>query len=360
MFKDPVLNETYEKFIELKKFIGEQKIKDRIKEIEKTEESPEFWASPEKSQVLLQELSSLKRQLEEIDAIEKKFEYLSELEPLKDEEQAFLLEFEKEKRLVQNEVEELEVKTVLNAPEDRKNAILTIHPGAGGTESQDWAEMLLRMYTRFLDRRNFKYRIVDLQPGDDAGIKDATILVEGEFAYGLLKAERGIHRLVRISPFDASKRRHTSFASVFVYPEREDVEVNISEDELKMDTFRSSGPGGQHMQKNETAVRITHIPTGIVVSCQSERSQHQNKLTALRILKARLYDYLKEQEMEKLGDIEREKSEIAWGRQIRSYILHPYRLVKDHRTDYEETNVEAVLNGEIDEFIRKYLLLKTK
>ncbi|HOP32682.1 MAG TPA: peptide chain release factor 2 [Candidatus Hydrothermia bacterium] len=360
MFKDPVLNETYEKFIELKKFIGEQKIKDRIKEIEKTEESPEFWASPEKSQVLLQELSSLKRQLEEIDAIEKKFEYLSELEPLKDEEQAFLLEFEKEKRLLQNEVEELEVKTVLNAPEDRKNAILTIHPGAGGTESQDWAEMLLRMYTRFLDRRNFKYRIVDLQPGDDAGIKDATILVEGEFAYGLLKAERGIHRLVRISPFDASKRRHTSFASVFVYPEREDVEVNISEDELKMDTFRSSGPGGQHMQKNETAVRITHIPTGIVVSCQSERSQHQNKLTALRILKARLYDYLKEQEMEKLGDIEREKSEIAWGRQIRSYILHPYRLVKDHRTDYEETNVEAVLNGEIDEFIRKYLLLKTK
>lgn len=250
----------------------------------------------------------------------------------------------------------MEVKATLNSPEDKKNAILTIHPGAGGTESQDWAQMLLRMYMRWLERKGFKYKIVNLQPGEEAGIKDATVFVEGPYAYGLLKAERGVHRLVRISPFDASRRRHTSFASVFVYPEVEDVEVEIKEDELKIDTFRSSGPGGQHMQKNETAVRITHIPTGIVVTCQSERSQHQNKLTALKILRARLYEYYKEKEKEKLGEIEKEKDEIAWGRQIRSYILHPYKMVKDHRTGYEVGNAEAVLDGEIDEFIRRYLL----
>ncbi len=360
MFRDPALEETYKKFSEIKKYLDIEKMIKRILEIEKMQESPDFWALPERAQLALQELSSLKKQQETIEDIEKKFVYLSELEPLKDEDPEFFKEFEKEKRQILEEIEDLEIRTVLVEPEDRKNAILTIHPGAGGTESQDWAEMLLRMYLRFLEKRKFKYRIVDIQPGEEAGIKDATILVEGDFAYGLLKAERGVHRLVRISPFDASRRRHTSFASVFVYPEREDVEVNISEDELRIDTFRSSGPGGQHMQKNETAVRITHLPTGIVVACQSERSQHQNKLTALRILKARLYEYLKEKEKEKIGDIEKEKSEIAWGRQIRSYILHPYKLVKDHRTNFEMPNADAVLNGEIDEFIRKFLLFKAK
>jgi peptide chain release factor 2 len=358
MFKDPALEELYGRFEDVKKYLDVTEMEKRISEIEKMQESTDFWANPEKAQSLLQELSSLKKQLEEFDEIEKKFAYLAELEPLKDEDPEFLQEFEKEKRLIREEIEDLEIKTVLKSPEDRKNAIMTIHPGAGGTESQDWAEMLLRMYLRFFERKKFKYKIVDLQPGEEAGIKDATILVEGDYAYGLLKAERGVHRLVRISPFDASKRRHTSFASVFVYPEQEDVEINISEEDLKIETFRSSGPGGQHMQKNETAVRITHIPTGIVVACQSERSQYQNKLTAMRILKARLYQYYKEKEKEKLSDIEKEKSEIGWGRQIRSYILHPYKLVKDHRTDYEEPNADAVLDGEIDEFIRKFLLSK--
>ena len=358
MFKDPALEELYGRFEDVKKYLDVTEMEKRISEIEKMQESTDFWAKPEKAQSLLQELSSLKKQIEEVDEIEKKFAYLAELEPLKDEDPEFLQEFEKEKRLIREEIEDLEIKTVLKSPEDRKNAIMTIHPGAGGTESQDWAEMLLRMYLRFFERKKFKYKIVDLQPGEEAGIKDATILVEGDYAYGLLKAERGVHRLVRISPFDASKRRHTSFASVFVYPEQEDVEINISEEDLKIETFRSSGPGGQHMQKNETAVRITHIPTGIVVACQSERSQYQNKLTAMRILKARLYQYYKEKEKEKLSDIEKEKSEIGWGRQIRSYILHPYKLVKDHRTDYEEPNADAVLDGEIDEFIRKFLLSK--
>lgn len=360
MFKDPQLEEVYLKFEELKKFLNIEFKQNRLKELEKEQESPEFWASPEKSQVLLKEISDLKKQLEEIRSIDEKFKYLKELEDLKDEDVEFLHEFEKEKNSAKIIVEDLEVKLVLQSPEDSKNAIITIHPGAGGTESQDWAEMLLRMYLRFLERKGFKYKIVDLQPGEEAGIKDATVLVEGDYAYGLLKAERGVHRLVRISPFDASKRRHTSFASVFVYPEQDEVEINIAEDELKIDTFRSSGPGGQHMQKNETAVRITHIPTGIIVTCQSERSQHQNKLTAMRILKARLYEFYKEKEKEKMGEIEKEKSEIGWGRQIRSYILHPYKLVKDHRTGYEEPNADAVLNGELDEFVRKYLLLRPK
>lgn len=360
MFKDPSLEEIHIKFQELKKFMNFENLISKIAEIEKLQESQDFWANPEKAQTLLQELSSIKRQVEEVKQLEERFKYLKELEEIKDEDPEFFQEFEKEKKEVEETLTDLEIKTVLQSPDDPKNAILTIHPGAGGTESQDWAEMLLRMYLRFFEKKGFKYRIVDLQPGEEAGIKDATVLVEGEYAYGFLKAERGVHRLVRISPFDASRRRHTSFASVFVYPETEDVEVTINEEDLKVDTFRSSGPGGQHMQKNETAVRITHIPTGIVVSCQSERSQYQNKLTALRILKARLYEYYKEKEREKLGEIEKEKSEIGWGRQIRSYILHPYKLVKDHRTDYEVSNADAVLDGEIEEFIRKFLLSQIK
>ena len=356
MFKDPELEKLHQKFEDIVKFLNLERKKKRIKELEQEQQSPDFWNNPEEAQKKSQELSHLKKEIEEIKKIQDDLKYLKELEELKDEDTEILEEFEKEKKRLLKQIEELEVKATLNSPEDKKNAILTIHPGAGGTESQDWAQMLLRMYMRWLERKGFKYKIVNLQPGEEAGIKDATVFVEGPYAYGLLKAERGVHRLVRISPFDASRRRHTSFASVFVYPEVEDVEVEIKEDELKIDTFRSSGPGGQHMQKNETAVRITHIPTGIVVTCQSERSQHQNKLTALKILRARLYEYYKEKEKEKLGEIEKEKDEIAWGRQIRSYILHPYKMVKDHRTGYEVGNAEAVLDGEIDEFIRRYLL----
>ncbi len=305
-------------------------------------------------------LSSLKKRLDTIRRLEEQIKYVEELSELVDEDEELAAEYDKEIAKLEEDLNQAELEAVLNEPEDRNNAILTIHPGAGGTESQDWAEMLMRMYIKWIERKGFKYKILDYQPGEEAGIKDVTILVEGPYAYGYLKAERGIHRLVRISPFDASRRRHTSFASVFVYPEMEDVEVDIRKEDLRIDTFRASGPGGQHMQKNETAVRITHIPTGIVVSCQSERSQHQNKLTALRILKARLYEYYKEKEKEKLADVEKEKTDIGWGHQIRSYVLHPYKVVKDHRTGYESSNPDAVLDGDIDEFIRQFLIKSKK
>ncbi len=254
-------------------------------------------------------------------------------------------------------IDDLELRSLLSDPDDQKNAILTIHPGAGGTESQDWAEMLLRMYLRWIEKKGFESQILDLQPGEEAGIKDATIEVRGNYAYGFLKAEAGVHRLVRISPFDFNQRRHTSFASVFVYPEIEsDVEVEIDPNDLRIDTFRASGAGGQHVNKTSSAVRITHIPTGIVVTCQSERSQHRNREAAMKILRARLYQLKKQEEREKLSEIESQKKEIAWGNQIRSYVFHPYTLVKDHRTGVETGNVQAVMDGELDPFIRAYLL----
>lgn len=255
---------------------------------------------------------------------------------------------------------ELEITSFLKEEIDKKGAILTIHPGAGGIESCDWAEMLLRMYLKFFERKNFKYEILDLKPNEEAGIKEVVIEITSPNAYGFLKSEIGVHRLVRISPFDANKRRHTSFASVFVYPEIEDVEVKIDEKDLKIETFRASGHGGQHVNKVSTAVRITHIPTGITASCQSERSQFLNKRNALKILKIKLYKYYEEKKREEIKKYEEKKTEIAWGYQIRSYILFPYQLVKDHRTNYETTDVEAVLNGEIDDFIFVYLTQKGK
>ncbi|RKY97463.1 MAG: peptide chain release factor 2, partial [Candidatus Hydrothermota bacterium] len=335
-----------------------ESIRKAIREIEAKSQSPDFWQDPKHAQKLMAELAHLKRKLQRIEQLDENFAYLNELSELAAEDPDFLKEYEKELKNLEKELNELELQAVMDEPDDKNNAILTIHPGAGGTESQDWAEMLMRMYLRWIERKGFKYKILDYQPGEEAGIKDVTILVEGPYAYGYLKAERGIHRLVRISPFDASRRRHTSFASVFVYPELEDVEVEIKKEDLKIETFRSSGPGGQHMQKNETAVRITHIPTGITVTCQAERSQHQNKNIALKILKSRLYQYYKEKERERLSDIEKEKSEIAWGHQIRSYVLHPYKMVKDHRTGYEVGNADAVLDGDIDEFIRRFLIMR--
>ncbi len=254
------------------------------------------------------------------------------------------------------QVARLELETVLSGKHDRGPAILSINPGAGGTESQDWAEMLLRMYLRWAEGRGFRSEVLDLQPGEEAGIKGATVTVSGPNAYGYLRAETGVHRLVRISPFDTSRRRHTSFASVYVYPElEEDIQVVIDERELRIDTFRSSGAGGQHVNVTDSAVRIIHLPTGIVVSCQNERSQHKNKAMAMKVLRARLYERARqeqEQELERLGG---EKKEIAWGSQIRSYVLAPYQLVKDHRTGVETGNVEAVLDGRIDAFIEAYL-----
>jgi peptide chain release factor 2 len=256
---------------------------------------------------------------------------------------------------LRDELEAFEIKVILSGPQDGKNAILSIHPGAGGTESQDWAQMLMRMYLRWAERVGVKAEVVDLLPGEEAGIKSATITMTGEFAYGYLKSEIGVHRLIRISPFDASKRRHTSFASVAVIPEVEDVEVVIRDDELRVDVYRSSGPGGQGVNTADSAVRITHLPSGIVVACQNERSQLRNRDTAMRILRARLYQVYEKKQREELAELTGEKKEIAFGSQIRTYTFHPYQIIKDHRTGVEVGNVEAVMDGDIDSFIRAFL-----
>jgi peptide chain release factor 2 len=255
------------------------------------------------------------------------------------------------------EVQAGEIKKMLGGEHDRRHAIVTIHPGAGGTESQDWAEMLLRMYLRWSERRGFKREMIDYQPGDEAGLKSATFTISGEYAYGLLSAEAGVHRLVRISPFDQAARRHTSFASLHVWPELpEDVDVEIDEKDLRIDTYRSSGAGGQHVNVTDSAVRLTHLPSGIVVSCQNERSQHRNRDSAMKVLKARLYDLKLKEQQAKLEQISGVKQQIAFGNQIRSYVLHPYQLVKDHRTKEQVGDVNRVLDGDLDVFIKSFLM----
>lgn len=264
-------------------------------------------------------------------------------------------------RAFEQELQEAELRTLFFDEDDARNAILTIHPGAGGTESQDWAQMLFRMYLRFAERKGFRTEVIDFQPGEEAGLKSATIRIEGDYAFGLLSQESGVHRLVRISPFDANKRRHTSFAAVFVYPEiEEEIEIEINPDDLKIDTYRASGKGGQHVNRTDSAVRITHIPTGIVVQCQNERSQHQNKATAMKLLKARLYEIEKRKRREKIDKLEDMKSDIAWGNQIRSYVLHPYKMIKDLRTRVETGDVDRILDGDLDEFIKASLMLRKK
>jgi len=276
------------------------------------------------------------------------------LEEEEDEEAA--RELKEEVEAISQDLDKLELKLMLGGKHDRNNAILSIHPGAGGTESQDWASMLLRMYQRWAERKGYKVEVLDLLPGDEAGIKSATLLVSGDYAYGYLKAESGVHRLVRISPFDANKRRHTSFASVSVIPEIEDeVDVEIKDEDLRIDTFRAGGPGGQHVNRTDSAVRIVHIPTGITVQCQSERSQHRNRELAMKVLKARLYEYYRQKQEEELAKLRGERKDIAFGNQIRSYVFHPYKLVKDLRTGVETGNVDAVMDGEIDMFIEAYL-----
>jgi peptide chain release factor 2 len=260
---------------------------------------------------------------------------------------------------LEQEVDAAESKKMLSGEHDLSNAIVTIHPGAGGTESQDWAEMLLRMYLRWSERRGFKREVIDYQPGDEAGIKSATVLLTGEYAFGLMAAEAGVHRLVRISPFDQAARRHTSFASVFVWPELpEDVDVEIDDKDLRVDTFRSSGAGGQHVNVTDSAIRITHLPTGIVVSCQNERSQHKNRASAMKVLRSRLFDLKMKENAAKLEQIGGEKRDIAFGSQIRSYVLQPYQMVKDHRTKMEVGTPDRVLDGDVDPFIKTYLMKK--
>ena len=257
---------------------------------------------------------------------------------------------------LEEQLDKFEFTALLSGPDDYRDAFLTIHPGAGGTESQDWAEMLFRMYNRWSERRGFTAELVDYQPGEEAGLKSVTVQIKGEYVYGHLKAESGVHRLVRISPFDANARRHTSFVSVHVYPIVEDnIEIEIKDDDLRIDTYRSSGAGGQHVNKTSSAVRITHAPSGIVVTCQSERSQHKNKDAAMTVLKARLYQRRKEEEAEKMAKYDQDKKKIEWGSQIRSYVFHPYNMVKDHRTSMETGNVQAVMDGDIDRFIEAYL-----
>jgi peptide chain release factor 2 len=257
------------------------------------------------------------------------------------------------------QVDAAEIKKMLGGEHDTANAIVTIHPGAGGVESQDWAEMLLRMYLKWAERRGFKRELLDYQPGEEAGLKSVTLMLNGEYAFGLMSAEAGVHRLVRISPFDQAARRHTSFASVYVWPEFDDeIAIDIPEKDLRIDTFRSSGAGGQHVNVTDSAVRITHLPTGIVTSCQNERSQHKNKDIAMKVLKAKLYDLKQKEQQDKLSQIGGTKKDIAFGSQIRSYVLQPYQMIKDHRTKYQEGQVDKVLNGDIDPFIKTYLMQK--
>ena len=331
-----------------------------IKGLEQETLKSGFWDDRDRAQEIMREINFRKSSVEQWKALNAKTLYIDELLELTEAEddRQFLDELNTELNSLSRDIERVEFENMLSDPDDHLNAILTIHPGAGGTESQDWAEMLMRMYLRWIERSGLQSDILDLQSGDEAGIKSATIEVQGEYAYGYLKAEIGVHRLIRISPFDANSRRHTSFASVFIYPEIEnDIEVVVNQSDLRIDTYRASGAGGQHVNKTSSAVRITHIPTGIVVQCQSERSQHMNRDNAMKILVSRLYQKKKEEEEKKLKELEKTKKEIAWGSQIRSYVFHPYNMVKDHRTKVETSNIQDVMDGNLDPFIHEFLKL---
>jgi len=331
--------------------------REELKQIETKASAPDFWNDQEAAQKLLQKRSSLEKKVQRQEQFESQISDAGVLFEFAEEDEDSLGELRSLVERLEHELSQAETEMLLAGDNDQLNAICTIHPGAGGTESQDWAEMLLRMYLKWAEQRGFKTEVIDYQPGEGGGLKSATLTVEGPYAYGYLRAEAGIHRLVRISPFDANARRHTSFASVFVYPDLDDtVEVDIRPEDLRVDTYRSSGAGGQHVNKTDSAVRLTHIPTGIVVACQNERSQHRNRAMAMKILRAKLYEVELEKQKEKMEDLHKSKKDIAWGSQIRSYVLHPYRMVKDHRTGAEVGNTDAVLDGDIDTFIEAYLL----
>ena len=332
---------------------------EELSRLEARAAAPDFWKDQAGAQKVLQRRRRLEQERELVQSLKKKIDDLGVLVEWAAAGEPVDAEFAHAVDALDQEVQAGEIKKMLGGEHDRRNAIVTIHPGAGGTESQDWAEMLLRMYLRWTERRGFKRELIDYQPGEEAGLKSATFTVAGEYAYGLLSAEAGVHRLVRISPFDQAARRHTSFASLYVWPELpEDVDVGIDDKDLRIDTYRSSGAGGQHVNVTDSAVRITHLPTGIVVSCQNERSQHRNKDSAMSVLKARLYDLKLKEQQAKLDQIGGAKSAIAFGSQIRSYVLQPYQMVKDHRTKEQVGDVNRVLDGDLDGFIKAYLMKK--
>jgi len=330
----------------------------RVEELRNKSGEPSFWNDQIAAQKILQEIKSLEQWVNLYKSVDKKVNDVKDTIELAamEEDESFYDDVRKELDALNSAIEDAEFKNMLSGRDDDKNCILTIHSGAGGTEAQDWADMLLRMYLRWGEQNGYQMRIVDILDGDGAGIKSAEVEVTGEFAYGYLKAENGVHRLVRISPFDSNKRRHTSFASVFVIPEIDDtIEIDINPADLRIDTYRSGGKGGQNVNKVETAVRITHIPTNTVAACQSERSQIQNKTTAMKMLKSKLYQLELEKQQAEIDEVEKNKMKIEWGSQIRSYVFHPYNMVKDHRTDEETSDVQRVMDGDIDRFIKAFL-----
>ena len=343
---------------DLQDALGIKAMRNEIEELDMKAAEPKFWDDMEKSQKILQRSAELKNKLESYEKLRALWDDAQALCELGDEEGdlSLLPEAQTEVDKIQKNLEDQRLRTLLTGEYDSKNAILTFHAGAGGTEAQDWAEMLYRMYNRWAERHDYKIKLLDYLDGEEAGLKSASILLEGENAYGYLKGENGVHRLVRVSPFDASGRRHTSFASLEVMPEIDDsVEVEIDPADIKMDVYRASGAGGQKVNKTSSAVRLTHIPTGIVVACQVERSQYQNRDVAMRMLKSKLVEIKERQNLEKISDIKGVQKEIAWGSQIRSYVFMPYTMVKDHRTGYETGNIEAVMDGDLDGFINAYL-----
>lgn len=352
------LEELTNRFENIKEILKPKELEKELSKLDNLMGQSDFWEDQKKAQETASKRNSIANKLEEIRAVEKRLsdidEYIQLLEMEYDEDTE--KEISKELKILEKEIDRLETASLLSGEYDFKNAILTLQAGSGGVEACDWTEMLLRMYLRWAEKNGFEIEMVDYQPDDVAGIKSATLIIKGPYAYGYLKGEQGVHRLVRISPFDSNKRRHTSFSAVSVIPEiGEDVKVEIKEEDLRIDTFRASGAGGQHVNTTDSAVRIVHIPTGITVSCQSERSQIQNRAKAMQMLKAKLYQYELEKQKEKQKELEGEKKDITWGSQIRSYVFHPYQMVKDLRTGHETGNIQAVMDGELDEFIESYL-----
>ncbi|MEE2627361.1 MAG: peptide chain release factor 2 [Candidatus Latescibacterota bacterium] len=355
---EEILRECTQRLKRLGGYLDIDSKKVQLSALEEQMAGADFWNNRKQAEQTSRQARVLKDSIVSWEDLQTQLQDLVELHEMASEENDTdtLGEIEADSEKLVVSVEGLEFRTMLDGDDDAKNAILVIHSGAGGTEAADWAEMLMRMYTRWTERNDMQSSIMDMQPGEEAGVKGVTIEVKGDFAYGYLKAEAGVHRLVRISPFDSSSRRHTSFASVFVYPEvDDDIEVDLKDEELKVEVYRAGGAGGQHVNKTSSAVRITHLPTNIVVQCQNERSQLKNKATALKVLAARVYQYFKDEEDKKLQEVESSKKSIDFGSQIRSYVFHPYNLVKDHRTNHETGNVQAVMDGDIDAFIKSFL-----